>query len=333
MQKSGSYFKNVIGENMFDVTALGELLIDFTSGEKSETGMRLFEQNPGGAPGNVLTALSKCGLSTAVLGKIGNDLHGNFLKETLKKYHICIDGLVMDDSVFTTLAFVEIGEKGERNFSFARKPGADTMLQASEISEDIIKSSRIFHIGSLSLTDEPSRDATWFALKKAVEFGCVISYDPNYRASLWNTVQDAVREMKSVLSYVDIIKLSDEETELLTGIQNPFQAAMSLVETGIPVVVVTLGKEGAYVCTKEGGKKVPGYVCNAIDTTGAGDCFWGGFLYQFIKRNKSPKSLTLEEGVRCAHFGNAMASLCVEKRGGIPSIPSLEEVIKREKLF
>lgn len=314
---------------MFDVTTLGELLIDFTPSGKSEAGMRLFEQNPGGAPGNVLAALNKCGLKTAFLGKIGNDMHGQFLKETLENAGICTDGLIVDDSVFTTLAFVALNDAGERSFSFARKPGADTMIRPEEVSEELLKDSRIFHVGSLSLTDEPAKSATLYALKKAKEFGCTISYDPNYRAALWSSKEAAISGMREVLPFVDVMKMSDEETELLTGIKEPAEAAAYLVEHGIPLVAVTLGAEGAYVCTKEGGQVVPGFKSQVVDTTGAGDSFWGGFLYGLVKSGKKPAEVTLSEAATFARFANALASLCVQKRGGIPAMPELDEIEKR----
>lgn len=314
---------------MYDVTALGELLIDFTPSGISEGGQRLFEQNPGGAPANVLAALNKCGLKTAFLGKVGNDMHGRFLQETLEQAGIDCKGLIVDDSVFTTLAFVALNDKGERSFSFARKPGADTMLRPEELDLQILQNSRVFHVGSLSLTDEPVKSATHFALKTAKENGSIISYDPNYRAPLWNSKEDAVREMRSVLEYVDVMKISDEETSLLTPESAPEKAASYLIQHGVPLVAVTLGAEGAYVCTKEGGQVVPGFSSKVVDTTGAGDSFWGGFLYQLVDSGKKPCDVTLSEAVEFARFGNAVASLCVEKRGGIPGIPVLEDVLQR----
>lgn len=314
---------------MYDVTALGELLIDFTPSGISAGGQRLFEQNPGGAPANVLAALNKCGLKTAFLGKVGNDMHGHFLQETLEQAGIYCKGLIVDDSVFTTLAFVALNDKGERSFSFARKPGADTMLRPEELDLQILQNSRVFHVGSLSLTDEPVKSATHFALKTAKENGSIISYDPNYRAPLWNSKEDAIREMRSVLEYVDVMKISDEETSLLTPESAPEKAAAYLIQHGVPLVAVTLGAEGAYVCTKEGGQVVPGFNSKVVDTTGAGDSFWGGFLYKLVDSGKKPCDVTLSEAVEFARFGNAVASLCVEKRGGIPGIPVLEDVLQR----
>lgn len=314
---------------MYDITALGELLIDFTYSGISSAGMKLFEQNPGGAPVNALAALARCGLKTAFIGKVGNDMHGQFLKKTLEETGISTEGLIVDPSVFTTMAFVAINNNGERCFSFARNPGADTMLTVDEIDAKIIQSGKIFHIGSLSLTNEPSKSATLNALQIAKNSGCVISYDPNYRASLWNNEEKAKQEMRQVLPNVDIMKLSNEETALLTDQRSPKDAADYLIQKGISIVAVTLGAKGAYVATKEGGQIVPGFNSHVVDTTGAGDSFWGGFLSQLIQRGKSPSDISLEDAVQFVQFGNALASLCVEKRGGIPSMPTLSEIEKR----
>lgn len=314
---------------MYDVCALGEILIDFTPNGISAAGRKLFEQNPGGAPANVLASLNKLGANTAFIGKVGNDMHGLFLKETLEEAGIDTSGLVTDPCFFTTLAFVSLNEKGERSFSFARKPGADTMLKKEELNHELLKSCRIFHIGSLSLTDQPSRGATLAALEEATKAGAIISYDPNYRASLWPTEEDAVTQMRSILPFIQVMKLSDEETLLLTDCAEPSEAAASLVEKGIPLVAVTLGAKGAYVCTKDGGAMIPGFASKAVDTTGAGDSFWGGFLYQLIQSGKRPDQITLAEAGDFARFANAVASLCVEQRGAILAMPDLEAVMER----
>lgn len=314
---------------MYDVCALGEILIDFTPCGTSASGRRLFEQNPGGAPANVLAALNRLGAETAFIGKVGNDMHGLFLRETLDDAGIHTQGLVTDDSVFTTLAFVALNEKGERSFSFARKPGADTMLTKEELNYALLENCRIFHIGSLSLTDQPSRSATFAALEAAEEAGAIISYDPNYRAPLWRSREEAIEGMRSVLPFIDVMKLSDEETALLTDLAAPEEAAAKLVSAGIPLVAVTLGSKGAYVCTAQGGTVVPGFTSNVLDTTGAGDSFWGGFLYKLKESGKQPSEVTLLEAIEFARFGNAVASLCVEKRGAIPAMPSLEEATAR----
>ncbi|MDR2670215.1 MAG: carbohydrate kinase, partial [Oscillospiraceae bacterium] len=262
---------------LYDVVALGELLIDFTYGGRSAAGMRLFEQNPGGAPANVLCLLANMGKKTALIGKVGRDMHGDFLRETLMAKHIGVSGLMQDDSVFTTLAFVELAG-GERKFSFARKPGADTRLTSAELDRTLLKNTKIFHFGSLSLTAEPSRTATLDALGAARDAGAVISYDPNYRAPLWDDSETAARRMRSVLGRVDMIKLSAEETALLTGSDEPDTAAGRLLDMGVQCAVVTLGKSGALVRVKGGAARAAAAPCAVVDTTGAGDAFWGGFL-------------------------------------------------------
>lgn len=325
----------------YDVTALGELLIDFTSAGRSDAGMSLFEQNPGGAPANVLAALARLGKNTGFIGKVGHDMHGVFLRDTLAGCGIGTQGLVMDRTVFTTLAFVELDADGQRHFSFARKPGADTCLRADELWDEYLKETDIFHFGSLSLTGEPARSATLEAVRRAKKAGAVISYDPNYRPLLWPGPEAAGSAMQSVLDLVDFIKISDEETELLTGETDPVRAVERLLERGITVAAVTLGHKGALVGTAEGVKLVPGYAVEAVDTTGAGDSFWGGFLCRLLEAEPDGPlghgpdggrrigRPTLETAVEAAAFGNAVASLCVEKRGAIPAMPDRAAVTER----
>ena len=256
-------------------------------------------------------------------------MHGHFLKETLEKETVNTENLILDDKYFTTLAFVDINEKGERTFSFSRKFSADSMLDKNDIKDEILKNAKILHIGSLSLTNEPSKEATYYAVKKSKENGAIISYDPNYRASLWENEEAAKTAMRSMIAYADVMKLSDEETELLTGSIDPEKAGEFLMKHGVKIAVITLGGEGACVCTKEGSVRVSGYKSNVVDTTGAGDSFWGGFLYQLSESNKNPSDITLEDASKFAKFGNALASLCVEGFGGIPSMPTMEDVMNR----
>lgn len=320
-------------KSYFDVAAMGEILIDFTLQGYNTDGQRLFAQNAGGAPANVLIAIQRLGGKTAFLGKVGDDMHGLFLKEVLENDNVNTDGLIIDNKFFTTLAFVSLNEKGERSFSFARKNSADTQFSESELNLEIIKNSKIFHIGSLSLTDEPSRTATMSAVNYAKQNGSLISYDPNYRASLWSDEDFAKEQMRSVLPFVDMMKLSDEETELLTGYSGYIEAARALHNQGVKVVVVTLGEKGAYVLGKDGGKIVNSYPCNVVDTTGAGDSFWGGFLYKFLNSNKDISDLSIENLSEFAKFGNAVAGICVENRGAIPAMPSLDNVLSRMNQF
>lgn len=314
-------------EKGFDIVAIGEVLIDFTDAGMSKDGMQLFEQNPGGAPANMLTVASHMGLKTALVGKIGNDMHGMFLKETLEKEKICTDCLRIDEDTFTTLAFVKINKNGEREFSFARKPGADTQLKPEEVDLEILKKCKIFHTGSLSMTTEPVRTTTIHAVEAAKAAGSIISYDPNYRASLWEDEKAAVHAIKSLIPYTDVMKVSDEEGFLITGEQDYRKAAEKLLEKGPYLVAVTLGAKGVYLAQKGKNEYIEGYRVTAVDTTGAGDSFWGGFLSHFLTYGKSLMDMKWEEWKECAKYGNATASLCVQKRGGIPSIPQKEEVI------
>lgn len=314
---------------MYDIVALGEVLIDFTNNGYSASGMRLFEQNPGGAPANMLTAATKLGLSTAFIGKVGTDMHGQFLKEVLEEQGIDTKGMILDPNFFTTLAFVELKENGERVFSFARKPGADTMLTKEDLNQDLLKNTKVFHFGSLSLTNEPSKTATYEAIRIAKEAGAIISYDPNYRAPLWENEKVAIEMMREPIPYVDMMKISDEETELLTGQVDPEAAAEILISQGVKVVVVTLGEQGALVRIKDGSRIVSGFKSQVVDTTGAGDSFWGSFVQQVLETKKEVDTLTLDELSNCVTYANAVASICVSKRGAIPAMPTKEEVEKR----
>lgn len=313
-------------EKEVDIIALGELLIDFTEAGKSSSGKKLFEQNPGGAPANLLTVAAHMGYQTEFIGKVGADMHGDFLKKTLEEEGIGTRYLIQDESFFTTLAFVEIAENGERHFSFSRKPGADTQLRAEELNQQLLENCKIFHFGALSLTNEPSRTATIEAVKGAKAAGVLISYDPNYRESLWFDKQTAVSQMKSMIPYADIMKVSDEELVLLTGVEDYNKAVTQLLELGPKLVAVTLGSDGVLLAREYKREKVEGFKVNAIDTTGAGDSFWGGFLSEYLKQEKSLEEFTWEEIKNCAVYGNATAALCVQRRGGIPAIPKKKEV-------
>ncbi len=304
----------------YDITALGEILIDFTA--VTINNKKYFQQNAGGAPANVVVAATKLGSKTSFIGKVGNDMHGKFLKGTLENEDVCTKGLIFDNDYFTTLAFVDINEFKERSFSFARKPGADTQLQIDEFDEKIIKESKIFHVGSLSLTHSKARTTTHQAIKIAKENNVIVSYDPNYRESLWENEEEAKMNINSIVP--DIIKISDEELELVTNTNDYEIASKVLFNEGIKIIVITLGEKGCFVYNKNGGKIVEGYKSEVVDTTGAGDAFWGAFLSKINHLNYS-----LEELLEFAKFANATASICVENIGAIPSLPSLEQVLKK----
>ncbi len=311
---------------MIDVTALGEFLIDFTPHGENEEGVRLLEENPGGAPVNVLTALSRLGKKTAFIGKVGDDLHGHFLARVLEDNGIDGRGLRFSKAAYTTLAFVALSPGGERTFSFARAPGADTTLTVEELPGELLRDSRILHVGSLSMTHEPARSATLAAVEVAKKAGALISYDPNYRAPLWPSEEEAVRRMRFLAPRADLVKLSDEETKLLTGEEDPRRAAEGLLEQGAALVAVTLGGKGALVANRNAVVSRPGHGVPMVDTTGAGDAFWGGLLARLLELGGAPEELSGEELLDLARWGNAAAALCIGKRGAIPAMPTGEEV-------
>lgn len=313
---------------MTDITAVGELLIDFTEAGLEENGRRLFEQNPGGAPANLLTLAARLGFHTAFAGKVGRDMHGIYLKSVLEHEGIDTRGLILSDEAFTTLAFVALSEAGERTFSFARKPGADTLLRKDELPLGLLRDTRILHFGSLSLTDEPARSATLFAVETAKRSGALISYDPNYRAPLWKSRSEAVDRMRSVLPLVDIFKLSEDEAALLSGKACPEDAAHALSHIGIPCIAVTLGAQGALVCIHGEIRHISAPPVSVTDTTGAGDAFFGGFLCRLLQLGHDMQDLRPDDGVSAARWGCAAAACCIQKRGGIPAMPTLS-MLKR----
>lgn len=312
---------------MFDIIALGELLIDFTAHGFSENGSYLFEQNPGGAPANVLVSLSKLGKNTALLGMVGTDQFGLFLKNVLNENNVNTQGLKFSETVNTTLAFVHLKEDGDRIFSFYRNPGADMMLTIEDINFKMIKNSKIFHFGSLSLTHEPSRSATLAAVTYAKENGLIISYDPNLRPLLWSSLDTAKQQITSCLKYADILKISEEEFHFITGIKNLDIGTEMLYNQGTSIILITLGEEGCYYRYKGGSGRVKGYKVNSIDTTGAGDGFLGGVLFNFCNMTLDEiKDIDKESFEAIIKMGNAVGALVTTKKGAIPSMPILAEI-------
>jgi fructokinase len=312
---------------MFDVAALGELLIDFTPYGVSEAGNNLFERNPGGAPANVLVALSKLGKKSAFLGMVGKDQFGIFLRDVLNNNNVDTAGLVLNNKVNTTLAFVHLNEKGDRSFSFYRNPGADMMISESDINYEVIKNSKIFHYGSLSLTDEPARSATLAALKCAKENELVISYDPNLRPPLWKSL-DAAKEMINLgMEFADILKVSEEELEFITGIKDFEEGTQVLLNRGVSLVFVTLGEKGCFYRYKGGTGHVAAFRVNAVDTTGAGDGFLGAVLSKLANKSLAKiNEMSKDELEGIIKFGNAVGALATTKKGAIPAMPSMEQI-------
>ncbi|MDR0905723.1 MAG: carbohydrate kinase [Oscillospiraceae bacterium] len=317
-------------ETNFDITTLGELLIDFTHIGKSASGMRVFEQNPGGAVANVAVAGARFGLKTAFIGKVGGDMHGHYLKSVLEAENVDTRNLIVDGDCFTTLAFVEVAENGDCMYSFYRDGSADVKLRADELDAELIRGSKILQLGTLSLTAEPSRSATLSAARIAKAANVIVSCDVNYRPSLWRSEEEFRQRSAELLALVDLLKVSESEAQILTGIAAPEAAAAELMSRfDISAVAVTLGESGAYVRTRNGGARVAGYPANAVDTSGAGDTFWTGFLFSLLQSGTRLQDLNAENAAEFARFGAAAASIVVESRGAIPSLPTLEQVRAR----
>lgn len=316
----------------YDVVALGELLIDFAECGQSRNGNQLIEVCPGGAPSNVLAMLNKCGRKTAFIGKVGEDQFGIMLRKTLERVGIDTTGLVMEKEVPTTLAFVHTMEDGDRAFSFYRNPGADMMLRKEELNTDLIQSSRIFHFGTLSLTDEPAKSATIDAVLTAKSSNCLISFDPNYRPMLWKKREDAIDAIEYGLRQCDILKISDNEVLLVSGLDDYDEAVHFIIEKyQIPLIFLTMGKSGSRAYYK-GMRIAAGSVpVNAIETTGAGDTFCGCVLHKVLEYGIN--DLNEERLKEILIFANTAAAIVTTRKGALLSMPEMEEVlgvIKRE---
>ena len=312
----------------FDVTAIGEILIDFTPAGKSENGRTLFEENPGGAPANAAAAAAKLGARSAFIGKIGNDAFGRDAKAALENCGVCTEAMKTDAERHTTLAFVSLSSSGERAFSFARSGGADINLLPDDIDKTLIHDSTFLHIGSLSCTDEPSLSATRKAIDFAKNGGTLVSYDPNWREPLWRDKKKGIEMLRSLFKYADFVKIADNELALLYEENTPI-AAQEILDEGVKLVCVTLGKDGVFYKTQayEGIVSIPQYNIEVRDTTGAGDAFTGALLYRLTRR-ENPLSFTEDELKSHLRFANAAATLCVSRYGAIPALASLSETEK-----
>ncbi len=314
---------------MYDVVALGELLIDFAALETDEQGYPTMKANPGGAPGNFLAALSACGAGTAMLGKVGDDAFGRLLVRTLASAGIQTRGILVDPDVFTTLAFVTFDSRGERSFSFARKPGADTRLRFDELVLDIIEQSSIFHFGTLSLTDEPSRTATQKAVEYAKSLRKRITFDPNLRKPLWKSEQDAREQMLWGLKQADVVKISDDELRFLWDCGEQEGAEKLIRECGVSLAMVTLGARGCLLKNAGASFECGALPVTPIDTTGAGDIFGGSAVARLLELGKDPAELDERELAFIAEYASAAAGLSTERKGGIPSVPSKNIVLRK----
>ena len=313
----------------YDVVALGELLIDFAPQGVNEANYPVLSANPGGAPGNFLAALTKYGCKTAMIGKVGDDAFGRLLVKTLEAAGIETKDVLLDPNVFTTLAFVSLDASGNRDFSFARKPGADTCLRPEEVDEALLASARVFHFGTLSLTDEPAASATRKAIELSRKHDLLISLDPNLRKPLWKREEDAKAAIEWSLRQADIVKISDEEVAFLWGVSPEEGVRKLLEEYGVSLTYITLGPKGCLAVTRNVSVTVASPAgIRVVDTTGAGDIFGGSAMSQFLQCGKAPAELTEAELTRIVRFACTAASLSTQKHGGITSVPEPNEVLQ-----
>lgn len=308
---------------MPDVICLGEALIDFVADESGVTLIECpgFRKAAGGAVANVAVGLARLGVSAAFLGKVGEDPFGHFLEQTFAEAGVDTRYMAFDQVARTGLAFVSLQADGERDFVFFRNPSADMLYRAEEVPDAALSGCRIYHYGSITLIQEPSRSATLDALRRAKEQGALISYDPNLRAPLWPDLHTARREILAALPLADVVKVSDEEGEFLFGVRTPEAVAERLMSAGPRLAVVTLGANGGYLATQAGGVMVPGYRVDAVDTTGAGDGFVAGLLSGLLARGGTLPDDPAELE-RLGRFGNAVGALTCTKKGAIPALPT-----------
>lgn len=305
---------------MIDVVAIGETLIDFSPCGKGQMGNPLFEMNPGGAPANCLATNTKLGGKTAFIGMVGTDLFGNFLEGVLKNTNIETRGLKKTDKASTTLAFVTIDENGDRDFAFVRNPGADHMITDADIDYSLIDECKILHYGSITLSAEPGRSTQMAVMKYAKEHGKILSYDPNYRELIWHDEPRAIARMSEALEYADIVKMSEVEVDLITGCGEDYEkGAKAILDSGKKMVFITMGDKGAYYLTPTESGFQPSFKVKAIDTTGCGDAFMGAIHYFLTHKPETP----LAEMVR---YASAVGALCATAMGGIPALPTPEQV-------
>lgn len=311
----------------YDVIALGELLIDFTQNGLSEQGNGLFEANPGGAPCNVLSMLNNLGKKTSFIGKVGNDQFGKTLKKALEELGIGTENLLMDNEVHTTLALVHTFADGDRDFSFYRNPGADMMLTVDELNLDLVRDTRIFHFGTLSMTHDGIRATTKKAVETAKEAGALISFDPNLREPLWDSLDNAKEQVRWGLGKCDVLKISDNEIQWLTG-ENDFTAGVKKIreEFPIPLILVSMGRDGSRAYYSDHYVEVAPFLQkNTIETTGAGDTFCACVLNYVLENGL--EALTDEQLKEMLTFANAAASIITTRKGALRVMPTREEVL------
>ena len=310
----------------FDVVTLGELLIDFTDNGMSAQGNTMFEANPGGAPCNVLAMLNKLGHPTAFIGKVGKDIFGLKLKSVLEEVGIDTSNLIVDEDARTTLAFVQTFEDGDRDFSFYRNPGADMLLTADEVDGELVKSARLFHFGTLSMTHEGVREATKKAIRIAKENGAIVSFDPNLRPPLWKSLDDAKEQAAYGFTQCDVLKISDNEIQWFTGEEDYDKGIEKLrQEYDIPLILLSMGRDGSRAYYKDLRVEMPSFIQKeTIETTGAGDTFGGCCLHYVLEYGLD--GLNEERLKEMLTFANAAASIITTRKGALRVMPEPDEV-------
>ncbi|MGG1630140.1 aminoimidazole riboside kinase [Rossellomorea sp. NRS-1567] len=313
------------------IISLGEALIDFIPLDEHNT---TYQKSPGGAPANVAVGLARLGARSTFLGKVGDDVLGRFLQETLQEYGVRTNQMLLTPDVRTGVVFVTNGEDGERSFDFYIDPSADRFLQVKDIDEEDFLTHKILHFGSISMISSPAKEATHHAVKVAKENGLLVSYDPNLRLGLWDSEENARETIKSMLSEADVLKISEEELEFITGEKEIESGVAKLRAYNIPFLIITMGAEGSYVYVGDARQYVPAMKVKAVDTTGAGDAFVSGILYSIHEYKGNISSLSIEEAARMAGFAAVSGALAASTKGAMTALPSLEEVnhhLKRGK--
>ncbi|MCM1024298.1 MAG: carbohydrate kinase [Prevotella sp.] len=319
---------------MPNIMSIGEMLVDFTAVRNAEegcedvqTGDVYYKQNPGGAPANVAVMAAKLGVSSGFIGKMGSDMFGKYLRDTLAEAGVDTKGVILDKAFSTTLAFVRKLADGERDFVFYRKNGADLNLSYGEVNLKLIDSCKLLHFGSLLLTSEPSKSAVINTVEYAKQQGKIISYDPNWRERLWESKDAAVKAMRSVIMYADVIKVSEAELQIITDCANLLPAIAKLLNDGVKVLCITQGAKGCIIATRHGIERLPTFKVETVDTLGAGDSFLGAFLSRLVLSGKSMDEVEMEDLREFATYANACGALSSTKVGAIPAMPTHEEIL------
>lgn len=309
---------------MFDFVSMGTLLVDFTPVEDSEK--NLLVQNAGGATANLAVAASRLGLKSAFIGKTGDDRFGHFLKSALEKENVDTSNLVFDDCHRTALAFIDLHRRGSGKYTFYHSQSADMFLKYSEINTELIENCRVFHFGSFSLISEPVCEATINAVKLAKRNNKIVTYDPNYRESLWHSRDEAFEKLNMLVNYCDIIKFSEDEFQFMTNSDNLIRGVANLLKCGVKIILISQGANGCIVASRKGIQQIPTHKIDIVDTTGSGDAFFGAFIYKILSEGKNIEDYSNSELCEFARFANAGGSICATDIGALSAMPDVDAI-------